>query len=59
MKYVTRPGNPPFPCAVALLWNNQQTVSTLLQINLTDFKQDVLVQHQHGQEGTKNTICLF
>lgn len=45
------------PCAVVLLWNTQQTLTTLMQVNLNTFEQTLLVQSQ-GQDSRTN-ICFF
>jgi hypothetical protein len=42
-----------------LLWNSQQTITTLMEINLNNFTQTILVQSQPSQENNKSNICYF
>jgi hypothetical protein len=52
-----RPGNPSVPVAVVLLWNTQQTLTTLMQVSLINWEQTLLVQNQ-GQDSRTN-FCFF
>lgn len=45
------------PCAVVLLWNTDQTLTSLMQVNLNTFEQTLLTQNQ-GQDSRTN-FCFF
>jgi hypothetical protein len=50
---------PATPCAIVLLWDKLPTISTLMQINLNNFNQQVLVQSQTSQDNNRGNICFF